>query len=446
MEETKKVKTGGGVTAAAGFKASGIHAGLKKNSKDLAVLYSEVPASAAGVFTTNKVKGAPLLLTMKRLEKGEAQALVVNSGNANTCNGEQGIRDAAEMASVTARALNIPEELVLVASTGVIGQKMPMDKVTAGIQSAVAQLNPAGGAAAAEAIMTTDNVPKECAAKLKIGEKTVTVGGMAKGSGMIHPNMATMLAFITTDAAVSASCLKKALRYAVDRSFNMITVDGDTSTNDMVVVMANGMAQNKIIDAEDRAYFALREVLTAVCIDLAKKIARDGEGATKLLEVKVVNAVSENDARLAARAVAGSNLVKSAVFGKDANWGRILCAAGYSGANFDPNCVDVFLGDEQVAKDGGALNFDEERALKILEEDTVRILLDFKNKASTEFKASTEHKASAEYKAGAGPAACPGKQYEYPEAHCDASGGYEATAWGCDLTYEYVRINASYRT
>jgi len=434
MGEIKAEIISGGVTAAAGFMANGVYAGLKKNSKDVAVLYSVVPASAAGVFTTNKVKGAPLLLSMQRLEKGKAQALAVNSGNANTCNGEQGIRDAAEMAAITARALNIPEELVLVSSTGVIGQKMPMDKVRAGIQNAVKELGPAGGTAAAEAIMTTDTVAKECAVKLELGGKTVTVGGMAKGSGMIHPNMATMLAFITTDAVISTSCLKKALKYAVDRSFNMITVDGDTSTNDMVVVMANGMAQNKGIEEEDEAYLAFRDALTLVCVDLAKKVARDGEGATKLLEVKVINAVTERDARLAARAVAASNLVKSAVFGKDANWGRIICAAGYSGADFDPGCVDIFLGDEQVAGDGRALDFSEERALEILEKDTVKIILDFKNRGSSGLAACSSVQPGNAVGIRDGSAVCPG------------AAGYEATAWGCDLTYEYVRINGSYRT
>jgi len=395
----------GGVTAAAGFLAGTAFARIKRKLKrDLTVLYSTVPASAAGVFTSNKVKAAPVLVTMDRIAAGGARALVVNSGNANACNGEQGMRDALAMAAEAAAALGIPEEDVLVASTGVIGQRMPMERVLPGIRAAVAALAPDGGAPAAEAIMTTDTCPKEAAVRLELGGKPVTVGGMAKGSGMIHPNMATMLCFVTTDAAISSACLKQALKHAVDRSFNMVTVDGDTSTNDMALVLANGLAGNKGIDGEGPDYALFRDALTEVCVRLAVVVARDGEGATRLIEVEVRNAATERDARLAARAVASSSLVKAAIFGRDANWGRVICAAGYSGACFSPGKVDIFLGDEQVAGDGGALAFSEERALEILGRDTVKITLDFKD------------------------------------------GPYGATAWGCDLTYDYVKINADYRT
>jgi len=398
-------KLSGGVTAAAGFQAGTASAGIRyKIKKDIAVIYSNVPAAAAGVFTTNIVKAAPVLLSMERVAGGKAQAIVVNSGNANACNGEQGMEDALAMASTAGAALGIPGELVLVASTGVIGQKMPMDKVLPGIRQAAGEISAAGGAMAAEAIMTTDTVPKESARKIVIGGKTVTVGGMAKGSGMIHPDMATLLCFITTDAAISPACLQQALKYAVSCSFNMITVDRDTSTNDTAVVLANGFAGNPVIDGEGDEYISFRDVLTDVCVSLAMDIARDGEGATKLIQVEARNARTLEDARLAARAVAGSNLVKAAIFGRDANWGRVLCAAGYSGANFDPRRVDIFLGNEQVTKKGCSIEFSEERALEVLKKDAVRIIIDFN------------------------------------------AGKYDATAWGCDLTYDYVRINGDYRT
>jgi glutamate N-acetyltransferase/amino-acid N-acetyltransferase len=398
-------KVPGGVTTAAGFMAGAAMAAIKKADKrDVAVIYSSVPATAAGVFTLNKVKAAPVLLSMDRLARGKAQALVVNSGNANACNGEQGMQDALAMTAEAAHALHIPAEMVLVASTGVIGKKMPMDKVLPGVREAAGLVSSEGGSLAAQAIMTTDTYQKEAAVRLELGGKTVTVGGMAKGSGMIHPNMATLLGFITTDAAISDVCLKQALGYAVDRSFNMITVDGDTSTNDMVVIMANGMAGNDMIKDASEDFMAFREALARVCDELAVAIARDGEGATKLIEVEVRNAGTEGDARLAARAVAGSSLVKAAMFGRDANWGRIICAAGYSGAVFDPEIVDIFLGDVQVAKDGGSLEFSEELALEALKGSTVKIIIDFK------------------------------------------SGPFTATAWGCDLSYDYVKINADYRT
>jgi len=398
-------KLSGGVTAALGFLAGAASAGIKyKIKKDVAIIYSTVPAAAAGVFTTNRVKAAPVLISIDRVAAGKAQAIVVNSGNANACNGEQGMSDALAMGAATAAAIGIPEEHVLVASTGVIGQKMPMDKVLPGILKAAGDMSAVGGTMAAEAIMTTDTFPKEAARQIVVGGKTVTVGGMAKGAGMIHPDMATLLCFLTTDAAVSPTCLRQALKHAVSYSFNMITVDRDTSTNDMAVILANGLAGNPEIDGEGDEYLLFRDALTDVCVSLAMDIARDGEGSTKLIQVEVRNALSLEDARLAARAVAGSNLVKAAIFGRDANWGRVLCAAGYSGANFDPGRVDIYLGDEQVAQNGCSIEFSEERALDVLNNDTVRIILDFN------------------------------------------AGDSNATAWGCDLTYDYVRINGDYRT
>lgn len=395
----------GGVTAAKGFKAAGVAAGVKYiGKKDIALLVSETEASVAGVYTTNKVKAAPLKLTMQRAAGGRARALVVNSGNANACNGDGGMKDALSMGAKVGKLLGIPEESVLVASTGVIGQPMPMDKILPGIENAARELTAKGGRAAAEAILTTDTELKECAVSFQLGGKTITLGGMAKGSGMIHPNMATMLAFITTDAAVTPQCLDSCLKYAVDKTFNMISVDGDTSTNDMLLAMANGVSGAVEINTMDDAYIMFREALVFVCTRLAMAVARDGEGATRLIEAKVVNAASEKDARLAARAVTTSNLFKAAVFGQDANWGRILCAVGYSGAEFDQETLDIYLGDVMVAKSGCSLPFDEKRALEVLADSTVTVLVDLK------------------------------------------SGTHQATAWGCDLTYEYVRINGSYRT
>ena len=396
----------GGITAAEGFQASGIHAGLKRNKKDLALIFSAVPGSAAGMFTTNRVKGAPLVVSMPRVRAGRLQAMIVNSGNANTCNGPGGVADALAMGRRTAEVLGIPEETVLVASTGVIGQPLPLALITAAIPEAAARLSPSGGLNAAEAIMTTDTVPKQAALRFTPapGEPPVTIGGMAKGSGMIHPNMATMLAFIGTDADVAASDLQAALRFAVDRTFNMISVDGDTSTNDSVVVLANGRAGVPPLLPGTVRFDRFREALTALCARLARAVARDGEGATRLLEVRVKGARTERDARLAARAITASSLVKTAVFGNDANWGRIICAAGYSGADFDPGRFDVSLGDLPVARDGRGLDFDEEQASQLLAQDPVVITVDFRD------------------------------------------GGGEATAWGCDFSYDYVRINANYRT
>lgn len=395
----------GGVTAAKGFLASGVPAGLKKDGKlDLALIFSEKLASAAGAYTTNLVQAAPLELTRSRVDGGKAQAIIINAGNANACTGARGLPDAQEMARFAAELLKLSEEHVLVASTGVIGVPLPVEKITTATPAVVASLSKENHVAASQAIMTTDLVAKEYAVQMQIKNNTVTIGGMAKGSGMIHPNMATMLSFITTDAAISSETLKLALKRVVDRSFNMITVDGDTSTNDMLVVLANGMADNQEIKVDTEDYRLFCGALLEVCIALAKMIARDGEGATKLIEVNVTGAPSKTDAALAARSVTGSNLFKAAVFGRDANWGRILCALGYSGAKFDPAQADIFIGDVQVAKDGGAVMFDEEGATELLGQDPVHIFVDLK------------------------------------------SGSYSATAWGCDLTYDYVRINGSYRT
>ncbi|MEL7563356.1 MAG: bifunctional glutamate N-acetyltransferase/amino-acid acetyltransferase ArgJ [Dehalobacterium sp.] len=401
----------GGVTAAPGFKAAGVHAGIKKSNKnkpDVAVIFSEVPATAGGVFTQNRVRAAPVVFSQKVVNEGMAQALVVNSGNANACTGIEGEETTRLMAYWTAQGLGIDEKKVLVSSTGVIGHQLPRDIVKIGIEKAVSCLSRDGGHDAAIAIMTTDLFYKEIAVQTMVGDKLITVGGMCKGSGMIHPNMATMLSFITTDAAVDAAVLQKALKKAVDKSFNMITVDGDTSTNDMAIILANGTAGNQIIDGNSPALKQFQEALDYVCIELAKMLARDGEGASKLLEVQVKNALNVVDARIAAKAVVSSSLVKSAFFGEDANWGRILCAVGYSGAEFDPEAVEIWLesvsGREKVAEHGTGLEFNEEHAKKVLKEKEIKVIVDLHQ------------------------------------------GSEEATAWGCDLTYDYVKINADYRT
>lgn len=400
-----EVIPGGGVTSPRGFKAAGVYAGIKKKEKlDLALLYSETEAVAAAVFTTNRVKAAPILVTMAHVAQGKIQAVVANSGNANAGVGPQGVDAARKMAEETARTLGLKVSNVAVASTGVIGVPLPVAKAVAGIQAASRALSVSGGHLAAEAIMTTDTFPKEFALRFDLKGHQVTIGGMAKGSGMIHPNMATMLAFLTTDAAIDREALSQAFRSSVSRSFNMITVDGDTSTNDMALILANGQAENPTIKpgSEDLAVF--QAALDEVTIYLAKAIARDGEGATKLLEVTVTGAQTEQEARRAAIAIARSNLVKTAIFGEDANWGRIIAALGYSGADFDPDLVDIYLGPLQVAAQGTGLAFDEEKAAEILHQKEVKILVDLKQ------------------------------------------GQGQATAWGCDLSYDYVRINGSYRT
>jgi len=394
----------GGVSAPRGFRAAGLHIGIKRSRKDLALVVSESRAAAAATFTTNRVQAAPVLVTRENVQGGYLRAIVCNSGNANACNGPQGLIDARRMAELTGAALGIPAHEVAVASTGVIGVPLPMDKIAAGIQQAVYRLSPEGGTDAAMAIMTTDTVPKQIAVEVEIHGRPVRIGAMAKGSGMIHPNMATMLAFITTDAAVETGALQAVLRRSVDKTYNRISVDGDTSTNDMVVVLANGQAGHPPLAEDDPELERFAAALDYVNGYLARAIVRDGEGATKLIEIRVVGAKTEADAVQVGRSIARSNLVKTAVYGEDANWGRILCAAGYSGVDFDPSRVDIYIGDLLVAQDGTGLAFDEDKAKEILRAADVTLTVDLK----------------------AGPAA--------------------ATVWTCDLTYDYVKINASYRS
>ena len=402
----------GGVTAAKGFEAAGVEAAIKyKNRKDMALVYSEAPCKAAGTFTTNVVKAAPVLWDKDIVDNSPAvHAVVVNAGIANACTGKQGYAYCKETAEVVSKALNVPENSVLVASTGVIGMQLPMDRIAAGVEK-LADAKKAGleaGLMAAEAIMTTDTVSKEVAVSFDIDGVTVTMGGMCKGSGMIHPNMCTMLGFVTTDVAISKELLTKALKEDVVDTFNMISVDGDTSTNDTLLVLANGCAGNAEITAEDENYAKFKEALHYVNMTLAKKMAGDGEGATALFETKVINARTKEDARILAKSVICSSLTKAAIFGHDANWGRILCALGYSGAQFDPEQLELFFegGGKriQIYKDGVATDYSEEEATVILSQPEVTVVVDMKN------------------------------------------GTEEATAWGCDLSYDYVKINADYRS
>ena len=399
----------GGVCAAKGFQANGIHCGIRKNhsKRDLALIYSEVPASAAAVYTTNLVKGAPLLVTKAHIADGKAQAVICNSGNANTCNAA-GIEIAQAMSELVAQQLSIPASDVVVASTGVIGQRLKLDPIAAGLPALADGLNPDGSAAAAEAIMTTDTVRKEIAVEFELGGVTCHLGGIAKGSGMIHPNMATMLVFLTTDAAISAEMLQKALSGDVAGSFNMVSIDGDTSTNDMVTILANGMAGNAEISSEGADFTAFMTALNTVTVQLCRCIAGDGEGATKLLECRVEGAESLSTARTVAKSVICSSLLKAAMFGADANWGRVLCAIGYSGADVDVHRVDVAFkspkGIVEVCKNGAGVPFSEEEAKAVLLEKEIEIQVKLN------------------------------------------SGDAEATAWGCDLTYDYVKINGDYRT
>lgn len=402
----------GGVTAAKGFEAAGVEAAIKyKNRKDMALVYSEAPCKAAGTFTTNVVKAAPVLWDKDIVDNSPAvHAVVVNAGIANACTGKQGYAYCKETAEVASKALNVPENSVLVASTGVIGMQLPMDRIAAGVEK-LADAKKAGleaGLMAAEAIMTTDTVSKEVAVSFDIDGVTVTMGGMCKGSGMIHPNMCTMLGFVTTDVAISKELLTKALKEDVIDTFNMISVDGDTSTNDTLLVLANGCAGNAEITAEDENYAKFKEALHYVNMTLAKKMAGDGEGATALFETKVINARTKEDARILAKSVICSSLTKAAIFGHDANWGRILCALGYSGAQFDPEQLELFFegGGKriQIYKDGVATDYSEEEATVILSQPEVTVVVDMKN------------------------------------------GTEEATAWGCDLSYDYVKINADYRS
>ena len=412
MADNKIKRIEGGVTYPAGFRASGIHCGLRKNKskKDLALLLADRPCNAAAIYTTNKVYGAPITVTREHLKNGIAQAVICNSGNANTCNPD-GIDKANAMCKALAAQLGIAENDVVVASTGVIGMPLPLEPILAGIPTLCEALGSSAedGYAAAAAIMTTDTRLKQIAAEATIGGIKVKIGGMAKGSGMIQPNMATMLSFITTDAAISSAALQILLKRVADRTFNMISVDGDTSTNDTLCILASGLAGNAEITDPDSADGAALEVLLEyVCKYLARKMAADGEGASKLLECRVRGCDSVANARVLAKSVINSPLVKTAMFGSDANWGRILCALGYAGVDFDPHAVDVnFIsnaGEINVCKNGGSVGFDEDKAKEILLEDS--IIIDINMNIGTE----------------------------------------SATAFGCDLTYEYVRINGDYRS
>ena len=399
----------GGVCAAEGFVASGVHCGIRKNrtKKDLALIFSEVQANAAAVYTTNLVKGAPLLVTKAHLANGKAQAVICNSGNANTCNAD-GVEIAEKMSAMTASALGISADDIVVASTGVIGQPLNLEPIAAGIEPLKAALSKDGGDAAAEGIMTTDTVKKEIAVEFEVGGKTCKIGGIAKGSGMIHPNMATMLVFITTDAAISSQMLQKALSTDIAETFNMVSVDGDTSTNDMVTVLANGLAGNEEIVCEGEDFKTFMKALNTVTVYLCRMIAGDGEGATKLLECKVSGAKDTATAKTVAKSIICSSLLKAAMFGADANWGRILCAIGYSGADVDVSKVFVSFksakGEIEVCQNGAGIDFSEEKAKEILLEKEIEIIVSV------------------------------------------GDGEGAATAWGCDLTYDYVKINGDYRT
>ena len=402
----------GGVTAAKGFMAAGVEANVKyKNRKDMAMVYSQVPCKAAGVFTSNVVKAAPVVWDREKINTSPyIQAVVVNSGIANACTGRQGYAYCQETADAAAGALQIPGDSVLVASTGVIGMQLPMDKITAGVAALAGCLKDTqeAGTQAAEAIMTTDTISKQVAVQFEAGGKTVTVGGMSKGSGMIHPNMCTMLSFVTTDAAISKELLQEALSQDIKDTYNMISVDGDTSTNDTVLLLANGLAGNAEITEKNSDYMAFCQALNYINETLSKKISGDGEGCTALFEVTVVGAATKDQAKVLAKSVITSSLTKAAIFGHDANWGRILCAMGYSGADFDPEKVDLFFesaaGRMQIIKNGVAVDYSEEEATKILSEPEVTAIADIK------------------------------------------MGDARATAWGCDLTYDYVKINADYRS
>ena len=396
----------GGVTAPKGFLAAGIHCGVKKEKDDLCLLVSDPPATAAAVVTTNVVKAAPIVVVKEQLARSTSiRAIVVNSGNANACTGDRGMRDAWTMVRAAASAVGADESEVLVASTGVIGQFLPIDTIEAGIPAAARQLSPTGGTAAARAIMTTDTFVKECAVRITIGGVPVVVGGMAKGSGMIAPNMATMLGFVTTDADLSPALLHRALVKGTEHSFHRISVDGDTSTNDMVAVLANGTSGAGLLsDASDPGYALFCDALECVLLQLAHMIVRDGEGATKFVEIAVAGGATEEEAVTAARSIAGSSLVKTAIHGEDANWGRVLAAIGYSGIEFDPARVEICFGHVPVLRAGYVIDFSEEEAKKVLSRKDIRISVHL-------------HR-----------------------------GGHNASFWTCDLSKQYVDINANYRT
>lgn len=383
----KEVK--GGITSPKGFFASAAHSGIKSGNKhDLCLIYSLDTAAAAGVFTLNKVKGAPLIISKRNLSNGKAQAIIANSGNANCMTGKEGIKDADRIAKAVARALSIKEGDVLIASTGVIGKRLPLLKIMPAIEELVSGLSPAGSGNIAKALMTTDTYPKEMAVSFRMGPSVVNIGGVAKGAGMINPNMATMLAFITTDAAINSKMLKKALSESVQSSFNRITIDGDMSTNDCVFVLANGYAKNKTITSSGGGYEIFKKALSSVCLHLAEKIVRDAEGATKFIRVKVGKAKDIDDAKKAAYAIATSPLVKTAMYGEDPNWGRIAAAAGRSGADFMPDELDIYLGRVKVVSKGAPVNPNKKLLRKILKEKDIEISV-FLNKKDGEFTVLT---------------------------------------------------------
>ena len=402
----------GGVTAAKGFQAASTAAGIKYQGRtDMAMVYSEKPCVAAGTFTTNIVKAAPVKWDQDIVyNHPSAQVIICNSGIANACTGEEGFGYCRATAKAAAETLNVDENSVLVASTGVIGMQLPIEKLSAGVKAMAPKLQGTleAGNDAAKAIMTTDTKEKEVAVEIEVGGKTVTIGGMCKGSGMIHPNMCTMLGFVTTDACISKKLLQEALSEDVKDTYNMVSVDGDTSTNDTVLLLANGMAENPEINEKNEDYQKFYEALNYINTTLAKKIAGDGEGATALFEVKIIGAESKEQAVTLSKSIVTSSLTKAAIYGHDANWGRILCAMGYSGAQFDPEKVDLYFeskaGKIQIIENGGAVNYSEEEATKILSEDAVTAIADVK------------------------------------------MGDCTATAWGCDLTYDYIKINADYRS
>ena len=402
----------GGVTAAKGFEAAATAAQIKyKDRTDMAMIYSQVPCVCAGTFTTNVVKAACVTWDKQVVASGKkAQAVVVNSGIANACTGAEGFGYCKDTADAAAKALQIDADGVLIASTGVIGKQLPIDRITAGVEALAAKKNASieNGTEASKAIMTTDTVNKQIAVEFEIGGKTVTIGGMSKGSGMIHPNMCTMLGFITTDAVISKTALQKALRDDVKETYNMVSVDGDTSTNDTVLLLANGLAENEEITVDSESYRVFAAALHEVNEYLAKRMAADGEGATCLFEVDIINADTKENAKILAKSVVCSSLTKAAIAGHDANWGRILCAMGYSGVQFEPEKVDLFFessaGRIQIMKDGVGTDFSEEKATEILSQSEIKAIADVK------------------------------------------SGTASATAWGCDLTHEYVTINADYRS
>lgn len=401
---------GGNVTSPQGFLASGIYCGIKKSNlkNDLALVYSEVPAAAAGAFTKNKVKGAPVYVSKEHLANKKAQAIIVNSGNANTCTGDDGLNKAKKMASLQAKELKLKADDVLVASTGVIGVPLNIDAIKNGIPLLTEKLSKDGFDDASSAIMTTDTYKKQAAVEFNIGDKTITIGCMAKGSGMIEPNMGTMLSFVTTDLAIAPELLDEALKSVVNVTYNRVSVDGDTSTNDSVMILANGLAKNEMINEKNSDYNTFVEALTVLSTYIAKNIAKDGEGATKLLECQIIGAATEKDAVALGKSVINSSLVKTAMFGSDANWGRILCALGYAKIKFDPDKVNVTFesctGSINVCKDGSSVDFSEDKAKKILTQDEIVIKV---------------------------------------ELNCGDASAY---VWGCDLSYEYVKINGDYRS